>query len=168
MVGGKRGMYKVYHAAGTSVQRCCMHRCQKNKIDIMMGKLLRSVYFLLFLAACEKTNTTPDPVLADLIFVKTTTGIIQPQQGTIVSQAKAYGPDLCYKFSKFDIKETAAREFEIRAKATNAGDKPGTACAQAIYYVDTTCKINAAVKGKYLLHFYNKDQLFKTDTVQVN
>lgn len=131
----------------------------------MLKPLLRSVCFVLALAGCEKTeNTTPGPVLADLQFTKTTTPSNQSQQEGIVSQVKAYGPNLCYKFSKIDIKETATREFDIRLKATVTGD----VCAQALYNVDTTVKVNAAAKGKYLLHFYSQQQLFKTDTVQVN
>ncbi|MBE7172794.1 MAG: hypothetical protein INR73_19620 [Williamsia sp.] len=104
----------------------------------------------------------------DLIFEKTNTPVSQTQKEGITSQVKAYGPNLCYRFSNLDIQEIGTREFEIRAKATNAGSKNGVACALALYYIDTTIKINATTTGKYLLRFYNKQQLFKTDTVQVN
>ena len=131
----------------------------------MLKQLLRSVCFLLVLAACEKTETAkPGPVLTDLPFTKTTTPPNQTQQEGIVSQVKAYCPNSCCKFSKIDVKETATREFDIRLKATVTGE----VCLQVIYNVDTTVKVNAATKGKYLLRFYTQQQLFKTDTVQVN
>lgn len=87
-------------------------------------------------------------------------------EGSIVANVHCTGPNLCYRFQAFEIKETAAREFEIRAKGKVPGQ--GNICAQAIYGIDTTVSIKPTMLGQYTLRFYNGATLFKTITVLVN
>ena len=102
----------------------------------------------------------------NLNIIETQTPQTQNVGEDIVSQVKCSAENLCYQFTNFQVDETSAREYEIHAIGTYPNHP--TACMQAIYYKDTTVKINAAVKGQYLLHFLNNNVLFKTDTVEVN
>jgi len=134
-----------------------------------MRQIVLTFLTMTFMIACSKSTVDPDTFLVDLTFLSTNTSnnVIQGQD--IVSNVRCLGPDLCYKFSKFEITETAVKQFEIRAKSTYPNPKNGDiVCLQAIYYKDTTVKINASTKGKYILKFLNNNQLFKADTVQVN
>lgn len=112
-------------------------------------------------------NSQPDKILVDLRIYGTATPRSQVQGQAIISQVKCSGPDLCYRFCHFEITEAGTRRFEIRAKATFPKGN-NYVCLQAFYVKDTTAKINTPTKGQYLLQFYNKNILFKTDTVQVN
>ena len=133
-----------------------------------MPRIIVSFIIIIFLNSCTK-NKEPDTVLTDLIFISTNTPTAGIQGQDIISIVKCYGPNLCYKFSKFEIIETTLRQFQIKAKATYPNSNKGDiVCLQAIYTVDTTVKINAATKGQYILRFYNPNGLFKSDTVQVN
>lgn len=126
--------------------------------------------FTIFLAmaffSCHKDVTETGNNLVDLIFTSTNTPQTVSKGGDIISSVKCYGPDLCYRFAKFDIKETRARQFDIRAKATYP-ENNSVVCAQALYKVDTTVSINATTSGLYVLRFFHNNTLFKADTVEV-
>lgn len=136
-----------------------------------------SLFVLLLLMSCSKTVTEPetemnkqqgtDETLVNLTITATTTPATASMEGNIVSSVRCVGPNLCYKFKTFEVKETAAREFEIRAKGTFPSGE-NVVCAQAIYSVDTTVSIKPTTTGQYTLRFYNGTTLFKTDVVQVN
>jgi hypothetical protein len=134
-----------------------------------MRQLFLSLVILTILGGCKKNDDEPATVLVDLGIIAATTPTTTTQGQDIVSAVRCSAPDLCYKFAKFEINETANRQFEIKAKATYPNSKKGDiVCAQAIYYADTSLKINAAAKGQYVLKFYNNNVLFKADTVKVN
>ena len=130
-------------------------------------KRLFTVFLVAALIGCSKEATEENGNLVDLTFTSTNTPQEVSEDDHIVSRVKFYGPNLCYRFVKFDIKETGVREFAIRAKAT-LPDIKELGCAQALYQVDTTVSINAATQGQYILRFYHHNTLFKSDTVQVN
>lgn len=134
----------------------------------MPSKLLLSFCFFVAMFSCEKTEKDDATNLVNLAFITTATPASQIQGQAIFSQVRCIEPDLCYRFSNFEIQEAGMREFNIRAKGTYPSAKSGIACAQIVTFKDTTVKIQAATKGQYLLHFYNQNQLFNTDTVQVN
>ena len=126
------------------------------------------VIVLIFLNGCTKANE-PDTVFVDLTFISTNTPSIGIQGQDIISNVRCFGPDLCYKFSKFEITETTIGHFDIKAKSTYPNSKKGdVVCLQAIYNIDTSIKINAVTKGQYILRFLNFNGLFKSDTVRVN
>jgi hypothetical protein len=104
-----------------------------------MRKIFLSFLILAILAGCKKNYYQPDTVLVDL-------GIIFTMTATTTTQGQ-----------------------EIKAKGTYPNsNKADIVCLQAIYYADTSLKINATTKGQYVLKFYNNNLLFKADTVQVN
>jgi len=129
---------------------------------------MKTIYFLsmiiLIVIACDKPVLS-DTEFRDLSIVQTTT----PKTGTvnqnIVTAIKVSGPDLCYRFAYFTVNQ---QQFlvDIHAKGTYPTE-PG-ACAQAIYYKDTTLSIPVNTAGSFILRFYNSAQLFKSDTVVVN
>lgn len=120
--------------------------------------------FVLFLGCTKPLKQDNAPV--NLTIIKAETPKTQSLGEDIVSQVTCSAENLCYHFSNFDISETGEREYEIRAIGTYPNYP--TECLQAIYYKDTTVKINATVKGQYMLHFFNNNVLFKTDTIKVN
>jgi hypothetical protein len=121
--------------------------------------------FTISLLACLKPRNENKTV--DLTIISTATPSTQIAGQAIVSTASCRGANLCYKFSKFEIKETGPRQFEIRAKATYPKGK-NIVCAEMIYNVDAEARISTSERGQYLLHFYNQNTLLKTDTVLVN
>ncbi len=134
-------------------------------------KLKIPIVIFIFYAsfACNKTANAPDRILVDLSFINTSTPKTQLNGQDIISAIRCSGENLCYNFSNFEIKKITAREFEIHAKGTFPNNAKGdVVCLDAIYYKDTTVRINTTTTGKYLLHFYNHNYLFKTDTVEVN
>ncbi len=134
---------------------------------------MRQLFSLLIVLAaftgCSKENREPDFNLVDLSVVSTNLPAQVPKDQEIAINGTWSGSDLCYHFSHFEIKEAAPRTFDIRAKATYPnGKKRDVICLQAVYYFDTTIKINPSTTGQYLLRYYNGTQVTKTDTVQVN
>jgi hypothetical protein len=135
----------------------------------MKRSIITSFCFIFFLLSCKKITTEPDTIVVDLSIIAASSPASQIQGQDITSNVRCSGNNLCYKFLKFETKEITARNFEIRAKATYPNAQKGDiVCADAIYNIDTTLKINASVKGQYLLKFYNGSNLFKVDTAQVN
>jgi hypothetical protein len=120
---------------------------------------------------CAKYNTEPGTgsILIDMPIISTNTPESLLQGQDIVSNVRIAATDGCVSFSRIDITEIAIRQFDIRAKATFPYRKDGGVACTAIYYtIDTTVRINTIRKGQYILRFYNKNLLFKSDTVQVN
>jgi len=129
---------------------------------------VKTVYFLLLilfnLLACDK------PIESDIRF--TELSIVQtntPPTGTInqniVSTIRVSGPDLCYRFAYFTVNQ---QQLLVDIHAIGTYPTKPTGCAQAIYNKDTTLSVPARTAGKYVLRFYNGNQLFKSDTVLVN
>ncbi len=130
---------------------------------------LFSFFFLLICFSCKKINNVPDRFPVDLSIINTSTIKTGTQGNEIISQVQCIEPNTCYEFSNLEIKEINSRQFEIRAKGTIPNDNKGVLlCLEIIKVKDTIAVINPAVTGKYLLHFYNGNNLFKTDTVVVN
>jgi len=127
------------------------------------------------MGACNKSTVKPqlesgdtsDTVLVDLTILSTATPANISQGQNIVSNVRCAGSNLCYNFAKFEVAETGARQFEIKAKSTfPTGSDIG--CFEAIYYKDTTFEIKNPASGQYVLKFLNNNQIFKIDTVQVD
>lgn len=117
------------------------------------------------LFACLKSNT-PGLNIVDLGFSKANTIQTTTTAQGINSDVTCVGADLCYAFSHFEIRESAAKVYDIYAKGTHPGKE--AICAQAIYTKDTIVRISTPLPGQYILKFYNPGGLFKADSVQVN
>lgn len=138
-------------------------------LNVYMPRCLVLLLPLLFLLACQKTGSEPDTILTELSIVATATTVYINQGQDIVSRVRCSGPNFCYSFAKFEIRETVQGQFEISAKAHYPNPKKGDIiCLQAVYYIDTVLRIKNQARGQYLLKFINNQQLFKTDTVRVN
>jgi hypothetical protein len=140
-------------------------------INLLMRQLFFSFLVLAIFDSCVKNSSepVPDTILIDMPIISTNTPATQIQGQDIVSNVRIAATNGCVLFSRIDIKEIAIRQFDIRAKATFPYRKDGEIACTAIYYtVDTTARINTISKGQYILRFYNKNLLFKSDTVQVN
>lgn len=132
-----------------------------------MSKILLTLgIFTIALLACLKPGSNRGTSVVDMIFTQTSTPTMVNTGQDIVSAVKCYGSDLCYKFLRFEVFETTPKIFEIRAKATYPNGK--VFCAQALYEVDSVIRIKTNSPGQYQLRFYNRQELFKTDTVQAN
>ncbi|GAA4327879.1 hypothetical protein [Flaviaesturariibacter amylovorans] len=73
-------------------------------------------------------------------------------------------PGSCYGFDRFDISSRASA-FDIRVKGFY---ESRSVCQDYLALPDSVISINAQAPGRYALNFYNKDVLFRTDTVLVN
>jgi hypothetical protein len=129
---------------------------------------MKTVYLLLlttlFIIACDKPIES-DTQFTELSFVQTNTPPNVALNQNIVTSVKVMGPDLCYRFAYFTVNP---QQFLVDIHAIGTYPTKPTACATAIYYKDTTLSIQANATGKYVIRFYNGNQLFKADTVQVN
>ena len=117
------------------------------------------------LFACVKSNTLGLNIV-DLGFSKANTVPTATVVQGIHSDVTCVGANLCYAFAHFEIRQSAARVYDIYAKGTHPGKE--AICAQAIYTKDTTVRISTPLPGQYILRFYNSTELFDEDTVQVN
>jgi hypothetical protein len=135
----------------------------------MRQALFFSLLVLIFFPGCHKDNRQPDTVLIDMSIISTNTPESLAPGQDIISNVKCSGTDLCYHFSKFDIKESAPAAYEIRAKAIYPNCSQGDCvCLDAMYYADTSLSIHTPVKGQYILKFFSNNVFFKADTVRVN
>ena len=129
---------------------------------------MKTISFFVLLAAllfaCDKPIES-DTQFTELSFAQTNTPTNVAVNQNIVSSVKVMGPDQCYRFAYFTVNP---QQFVVDIHAIGTyPTKPG-GCAQAIYYKDTTLILQPNVAGKYVFRFYNGNQLFKADTVQVN
>jgi hypothetical protein len=147
------------------LQRFCLMICQGIKILTMKGIFI--ALFLFVFAGCTREDGI-NAWRSYMTFTSVTTPATVIKGNDIVSQVRASAPNLCYSFKAFEVTEKAVREYEIRAKANHPSASQGVVCAEALYTIDTTFKMNAADNGQYILHFYNDNALFKSDTVVVN
>jgi hypothetical protein len=129
---------------------------------------MKTAYFLLvilfFINACDKPVES-DSQFTELAIAQTTTSKTTTLAQGITSSIKVSGPDLCYRFAYFTVNQ---QQLFVDVHAFGTYPVKPTACAQAIYYKDTTLSIPTNTAGQYILRFYNNNQLFKADTVQVN
>ena len=121
---------------------------------------------LVLMVGCKKDRNEQERTFVGLTFTETNTPATAMVGEGIVSDVKCYGEDLCYQFAGFDMVQSGVRQVDIRAIATYPTDN--TACAEALYQVDTTVRVNPLATGQYILRFFNGNTLFDADTVQVN
>lgn len=131
-----------------------------------MNSLLVTIMLPAFLFLSCTPEQENNSCQSDLYITETTTAYSGTRAAGINSTIHCYGPNLCYSFSHVEIKEKQNKEFDIRVKA-NVPCKPAI-CAQAIYQASPSINIKTPEAGIYILHFYNRDLLFKSDTVIVN
>ena len=134
----------------------------------------RFLFIFSFLAimviSCSKDSIfLPDTVLTDLEITQTNTPTAVPRLQSIVSTVHMRAPNLCYRFSHFQVAQINPVLYQINAKATIPNpDKNNAVCLPTVYQKDTTLSIPTTVAGKYVLRFFNGTQLFRVDTVVVN
>lgn len=129
---------------------------------------MRGLSFIVLIAAllfaCDKPVES-DFSFIELSFVQTNTPSNVAANQNIVSSVRVSGPDLCYRLEYFTVN---VQQYLVDIHAIGSYPAKSGGCAQAIYYKDTTLSVPANVAGKYVLRFYNGNQLFKSDTVNVN
>lgn len=117
-----------------------------------------------FIIACDKPIES-DTQFTELSFTQTNTPVAATLGQNILSSVRVSGSDLCYRFAYFTVNQ---QQFLVDIHAIGTYPAKPTYCPQALYHKDTTLSIQTNAVGKYVLRFYNGDQLFKSDTVQVN
>lgn len=129
-------------------------------------RIIVGVIALIFfcLVACKKEHKTSEE--KDLIIHQTNTAAHIPLGQPITSSvAYYYGP--CDGLKGIEITPSSGTTFEIRIKGYRQPEGV-IACADVIFSKDTTLSIPVTSKGQYILKFYNRNEVFKSDTVQVN
>lgn len=127
----------------------------------MKTLLLATIAFLF--VSCKKEQE--DTCTADLAFNKVTISNSSSVATGIQFQAEAYGPNLCYSFSRFAIQKTGDKTYDIYVKASIPCGQP--VCAQALYFTSNTGKIEGVTAGTHTLRFYNYDGLFTSVSVTI-
>ena len=140
----------------------------RHVINAVMTKLniTAVILTLLVLAGCKKADVEGAVNELPISIYKTTTAGTTTQAAGITTTIGVTGNNLCWRLKSFNIKEVAARVYEIDATGTFPAGNP--VCAEAVYYKDSAITIMPLSKGQHLLKFYNRGTLLKTDTVQVN
>lgn len=129
---------------------------------------MKTLYFLLLtillLTACDKPVES-DVQIVDMQISKTTTPATATADQNIVSAVELVAPNSCYGFAYFTVYRQNFL-LDIHAKGT-IPVRP-TMCLDYIRGIDTTLSVPVSSTGTYVLRFYNGDQLFTSDTVEVN
>ena len=133
----------------------------------MKPYLLFASVVTLALTSCLGKSEMPEPIVyEDLTITSTTTPKQKPLGEIVTSKISCILPNTCYSFSGFEVREVGNNNVEIRAKGRNTA-KEGTVCGQAQIPVDTVIKFKPVVTGKIILKFYNKNDYFKSDTIEI-
>jgi hypothetical protein len=132
---------------------------------------MKKIFFALLALttfSCTKDNSEIENNLkSDLTFQSVTIVTEGNANGEIKAAATVVGPNLCYKFTHFEVSNSRQNQFDIYTRGTVPAS--GQMCAQALYSKDTTVSITKPAPGIYTLNFWNPDkQLFKSETVTVN
>ncbi|MBL7722595.1 MAG: hypothetical protein JNK27_00530 [Chitinophagaceae bacterium] len=128
----------------------------------MKTVLLATIVMLL--VSCKKGKE--DTCTTDLAFNKITISNNSSVATGIQFQAEAYGANLCFSFSRYDIQKMGDKTYDIYAEASIPCGQP--VCAQALYFTSNTGKIEGLTAGTYTLRFYNNDNLFTSLSVTIN
>ena len=132
-----------------------------------MAKGILLIFIAIVLCiSCSKTDV--DDTFANLVITKAEAPDTTTLEQGITINVQGYGPDLCYKFSHFDVRNDAPFQYNISARATIT--KGEVACLQAINKFDKSLTVKPNIKGQYVLRFHHvaSGTAFITDTVQVN
>lgn len=70
-------------------------------------------------------------------------------------------------FLNFEVKETVARQYDIRAKGLYNNINYEISLPVVMTF-DTTLSIQPSAAGQHILRFYSSSKLIQSDTVQVN
>ena len=121
------------------------------------------------LISCNKNDDIIQSFTGNLPIVSTISPTTAIAGQNIISNVRSELSSLSgsVTFQGFNIKEVATRQFNINAKAFYK-DWHTQIGMPVMWTLDTTLIIKTTVAGKYILHFYNSDKIFKSDTVQVN
>jgi hypothetical protein len=151
------------------MQRNSLNFCQG--IKVVMKGILSITLILSLIFSCKKN----DKELCDtyLTISSTNTPSSTTLSQGITSTVNSHGPDLCYKFAGMEITQQPtpsgpAFQFQYFIKVKGTVPCGSSICAQAIYNSTNSFSLAPTKIGTYYLHFYNQNQVFKTDTVIVN
>jgi hypothetical protein len=131
--------------------------------------LLFTCLFCLTVISCKKSADRPKSK-TDYIPINSA---ITPQSITLGQDIKSrvnmgfYSYSADVTFLNFEVKETVAKQYEIRAKGFYDNINYEISLPVVMTF-DTTLSIRPTETGKHILKFYSSSQLVKTDTVQVN
>ncbi len=124
-------------------------------------------------ASCLKTESLPP---AERLYVPITITGVAPipdaEVGdTVSTNISVQAPNLCYKLEGFDVRSSSlgVNQFEVQAIASVPNpQRADTTCPTGIYAKDSTFKFKVSTGGRYILRYYNNQQLFRADTFEVN
>ncbi len=145
------------------MQQKTANQCHKEKAGMRLV-FYAAVISLFSFFQCDKE--TVDNCLADMVITQATAVNTSGIQHGILLNVEAYGANLCYTYSHYEVSKTGDREYAIRIKATVPCGSP--VCAQALVYANPSYRIDNAATGVNTLNFYNGNDLFTSVTVTVN
>lgn len=144
-----------------------MQRFGKSSCQLVKGymrNLYSGILMVILFVSCKKDKDTK--CSADLAFNKVSISNSSSVATGIQFQAEAYGPNLCYSFSRYVIQKVSDKTYDIHAEASIPCGQP--VCAQALYFTSNSGKIENLTAGTYTLRFYSDDSLFTSLSVTIN
>gem|GEM_PF-4294765 len=129
-----------------------------------MMKYLLTLSTICLLQSCVKPIDERDIVPLPITAASTPRALAAGSD--VIARLRTELPNSCHEFYGIRLAMPQPRTYEIRMEATRSR---GRVCADVLQIVDTAYTLPVATSsGRYLLRYFYKDQLFKTDTVDVN
>ena len=137
-----------------------------------MRKLsLLAITTFVYFTSCTKPQDQPTSKTDYIPIISSTSPLVVTLGQPVISTVKMgfYDHFADIKFLNFEIRETSARQFDIRAKGFYDNIQYGISIP-VVSTFDTTLTLQTTTSGsgQYLLKFYSFNQLVQTDTIQVN
>jgi len=135
----------------------------------MRTNLFFAFIFCLVVTSCKKSVDRPksktDYIPINSAVTSTNITLGQDIQSRVNMGFYSYSADVT--FLSFEVKETVARQYNIRAKGLFENINYEVSLPVVMTF-DTTFSIKPTTTGQYILRFYNSSKLVQSDTVQVN
>ncbi len=135
----------------------------------MRSFLLLISAFCFIATSCKKTIDKPKSKVdyIPIISATTTPNVTLGQEIKSLVKMGFYDHTANVTFLNFEVKETAVKQYEVRAKGFYDNINYEISLPVVMIF-DSTVFIRPATTGQYLLKFYSASQLVQTDTIQVN
>ena len=131
---------------------------------------LLTIFFGFALLCCKKTADDRPRSKTDyvpIISAFTPRNVILGEQIRSRVRMGFYSYNADVTFLNFEVKETAARQYAVRAKGFYDNINYEISLPVLMMF-DSTLSVKPAMAGQYLIKFYSSSNLVQTDTVQVN
>ena len=130
----------------------------------MRAVKIGTIVVCLLAAGCSKQTSKDDYMPINSAIVPHSVAPGQPITASVNCGFYSYSGDV--KFLGFEYKQSAPKQFEVRAKA-HYGNRNYSIALEVVVTFDTTLTLPVDTPGQYILKFYSPKDVIQTDTVMV-